>query len=195
MPETRTFVAVALPPEAVRALEGLVDRLRLLPEGQACRWSAAETIHLTLKFLGDVPDARLPAVYAAVDRACAGATPFSVEIRGLGCFPNPRRPSIVWTGLEDPAGRLAALAEEVDRALAAEGFPRETRPFRPHLTIGRVRRGARPAEAAALGEMVAGWPAETLAEVPVETVTVFGSRLTLAGPVHTPLHESPLAGA
>jgi len=195
MPETRTFVAVALPPAAVRALEDLMARLRRLPEGQVCRWSAPETIHMTLKFLGDVPDARLPAVYAAVDRAAAGAAPFAFEIRGLGCFPNPRRPNIVWAGLEDPAGRLAPLAAGIDRALAAEGFPRETRPYRPHLTIGRVRRGAHPAEAAALGAVVAGWPDEALAEVAVETVTVFGSRLTPAGPVHTALHASPLAGA
>ncbi len=195
MAETRTFVAVALPPEAVRALEELCAQLRRRPEGHVSRWSAPETIHLTLKFLGNVPDGRLPTVYAAVDRACRPEAPLTVEIVGLGCFPNPRRPSIVWAGLQDPSGRLAGLAERIDRELAHEGFARETRPFHPHLTIGRVRRGARREEAAALGETIAQWPAEALAEVPVGGVTVFGSTLTPSGPVHTRLHESPLAGA
>jgi len=195
MDTVRLFIAIALPERLLEQL-ALVQRQleRQMPAGSV-RWVRPEATHLTLKFLGETSAQRLPQIEQALAQVSRHAPACEIEAGGLGCFPNPRRPSIVWAGLQDPAGRLSGLAERIDRELAHEGFARETRPFHPHLTIGRVRRGARREEAAALGETIAQWPAEALAEVPVGGVTVFGSTLTPSGPVHTRLHESPLAGA
>jgi len=192
MSSTRTFIAVRLSQEVLRSIEETVGRLRAAPGGDACRWPASDTIHLTLKFLGDVPDERLAEVYAAADRAAHSAQPFAFEIRGLGCFPNANRPRIVWLGVGDPSERLTTLAARLDEELAALGFQRERRPFTPHLTIGRARRGASRDAIAALGRTVSSWPDETLGRVLVERIHVFGSELTPRGAIHTSLHEAPL---
>ena len=192
MANTRTFVAIALPQGAITALEALTRELRRTAWGGACRWSAAETMHLTLKFLGDVPDARMDDVFCAVRLAAQGVSPLTFELAGLGCFPHPRRPSVVWVGTREPSGRLAELARDVDEALGRAGWPREVRPYYPHLTIARVRRGAAPGQTAGLAEDLASHSAQPLAMVDVQGITVYGSVLTPSGPVHTRLCECPL---
>lgn len=192
MPETRTFIAIGLTDDIRAALEQTTRQLRSAPGGDACRWSAVETVHLTLKFLGDVSDVRLPEVYAAVERSTRDCSAFRVEIAGLGCFPNLQRPRVIWAGVRDEAGVLARLAERLDRELAGLGFAREERPFRPHLTIGRVKRNASRGALAELGQTIANWPALTFGQSYVEKVSVYASVLRPEGPLHTVLHEAPL---
>lgn len=192
MAETRTFIAARLSAETLAALEALVGRLRASPGGEACRWSAPETVHLTLKFLGNVPDARLEEVFAAADRAARSARPLRFVVAGVGCFPNAARPRIVWAGVREGHEALARLAERLDAELGARGFAREERAFRPHLTIGRVGRRATREAVAALGRTISGWDDEVLGHVDVDRIHVFGSELTPGGPVHTVLHEAPL---
>ncbi len=215
MAETRTFVAASLDPEAITTLQSLVERLRRASWGGAFRWSAPDTWHLTIKFVGDVPDERMDCLCRAVAGAAIAVEPFAFSLRGLGCFPNPRRPSILWVGVEESTGRVADLARHIDAALACEGWPAEERPFHPHLTIGRARPGARREEWAALADALAPSSGELaprsgelaprsgeraprsgapLARVAVERLTVYGSVLAGAGPVHTPLCVCPLGG-
>ena len=101
-------------------------------------WVAEPNLHVTLKFLGQVDEARLPAIVGALEATASRRPRFEVAVRGLGAFPSASRPRVVWAGLEDvPA--LAALAGEIDAALAALGFPTESRPFAAHVTLGRQR--------------------------------------------------------
>jgi 2'-5' RNA ligase len=103
------------------------------------RWVGAENVHLTLKFLGDVDEALLADLKAALAAVAASAGPFALSLKGGGCFPNARAPRVIWIGLAEGAEEASALAAAVERALEPLGFVREKRPFRPHLTIGRVK--------------------------------------------------------
>lgn len=183
----RAFVAVDLPEELRIRLGELIDRLSARIGRGTVRWVRPQGIHLTLKFLGDVGAARTEEIAGAVRSVTERHRPFQVEVGGVGCFPGPGRPRVLWVGVKEPAGALAKLQGEVEAGLAALGFPREDRPFSPHLTLARVRREASPVEAAKAGAFVAGLPSEILGEVEVGRVTLFRSELRPAGPVYTAL--------
>jgi 2'-5' RNA ligase len=140
----RLFVALEPPEPVRRRLAALADELRRAA-GRAAgevRWVPAENVHLTLQFLGAVPEERVAAVEAALrDAAATAGRPLSLAVHGAGGFPNARRPRVVWAGLEGDVAPLAALVAELGRRLAKLGFPPEERPFAPHLTLGRARDG------------------------------------------------------
>lgn len=193
MADVRTFVAATLDPEVLHALEELQGRLRRLDERRACRWVSAESIHLTFHFLGDVPAERLPEVFAAVARGCAGYPPLDIAIAGVGCFPNVRQPRIVWAGVREESGGLARLQGAIGQELERIGYSPERRPFTPHLTIGRIRRDAAPADTAALGRAVSAQPQEPLAAMRVTRVYVIKSDLRPSGPIYTTMATTELA--
>jgi 2'-5' RNA ligase len=129
----RAFIAVDLPNEVREALAEVQRSLR--PLTNALRWVAPESIHITLKFLGEVPDKRLDDIHAALTGLTWKA--FTASVRGVGFFPGMRSPRVFWAGLEAPA--MPALAERLDARLEALGFEKEKRAFRPHITLGRAR--------------------------------------------------------
>lgn len=151
-----------------------------------------ENIHLTLKFLGEVPPAREGAVREAMAEAASGVSPFTLRAGGCGAFPGERNPRVLWVGLRAGAPEAAALASRLEGACAARGFPREGRPFKTHLTLGRVR-AVRGLE----GTMrrLQAHAEEDLGETAVERIVLFESTLHPAGAVYTRRHELPLAGA
>lgn len=150
---------------------------------------AAGNLHVTLKFLGQIDDARVPAIADAIGSAASRTAPFDVAVRGLGAFPNASRPRVVWAGLGG-ARALGAVADEVDGALAALGLPRESRPFAAHVTLGRVREPRRnPALAEALAR-----PAD-FGRLPVTRVSLMRSDLHPGGARYTELAGVLLAGA
>jgi RNA 2',3'-cyclic 3'-phosphodiesterase len=134
----RLFVAV-FPPREVQ--EALAETARALPKSPF-RPTAAERVHLTLKFLGDVPTDSPPRIIAALEPIRAEHEPFDVAISGLGVFPSPRRARVLWAGFDEGEARLRSLTQTVEARLETEGFPREERPFVPHATLGRARRPA-----------------------------------------------------
>lgn len=133
----RLFVALELPHTIKIALAGYVAPLQQL--GRGVRWVKPENVHLTVKFLGDTPNAKLAAIQETLATVCSDFPRLVIEIAGAGVFPNARRPQVLWVGLNDASGQLGRLAQEIDARLHQLGFPRETRPFSPHATIGRVR--------------------------------------------------------
>lgn len=131
----------------------MIDGLRQAsPRGaRGVAWVSPENLHVTLKFLGHVDEARLEPMRGALGGAAAAGPPFDLAITGLGAFPTAARPRVLWAGVGRGAEALAALAAAVERALAALGVPPEDRPFSAHVTLGRVREPRRdPALAAAL---------------------------------------------
>ena len=192
MPSVRTFVAIELTPALLDALEGVQDRLRQGAGGEAGRWVRKEGIHLTLKFLGDVPEENLGGVYEAVVRACTGREPFTPAATGVGCFPNSRRPRVVWVGIRDDTGHLESLQRRVDDELSHLGFPKERRAFSPHLTLARVRRGATRRKVEALGRSVAKECIGELARMRVDAVSVIKSDLRPEGAIYTELFRASL---
>ena len=129
----RAFIAVFPPPEVQRAL------LEAAEAHPGFRLTAPRRIHLTLKFLGDVPPDTLPRVIAALKPIRDGQEPFGVVTSGFGAFPSRNRARILWAGVDEGAEQLRALAETVQTCLEPEGFAREDRLFVPHITLGRAR--------------------------------------------------------
>jgi RNA 2',3'-cyclic 3'-phosphodiesterase len=185
----RTFIAIELEKMQHRALRDVQTRLIRERAAREVRWVAPDNIHLTLKFLGDVDAALMPTLQQTVADACAGTAPFTLSITGAGAFPNTRRPNVVWVGVGGAVERAAELAQKIDEACAALGFAREERPFSPHLTLGRVKRDARPSDRQFIGEMIANAQIGNLGELPVERVSVMKSELHPGGSAYTRLAE------
>jgi 2'-5' RNA ligase len=194
MTTLRTFIAIELDDELRINLGRLQDRLRSQVAPRCVRWVSPEGIHLTLKFLGDTPAIKVGDVQAALARAVAGIPPFTVTMGGLGCFPNLRRPRVVWVGLQEVTGALVRLRDAVEAEVSPLGFPTERRAFQPHLTLGRVQRYASSSEVRELGEAVLTSPAGTLDEMKVSGVFYIKSDLRPTGAVYTILSEAKLQG-
>ncbi len=188
----RAFVALELSPEVRAVVAALLGRLSRLEAARIARvrWTAAENLHLTLKFLGRVETTQLPAIQAGLAQAAASQGPLTLTVTGAGAFPDVRAPQVLWLGVGAAEGALVRLAAAVEAQLAPLGFPTENRTFSPHLTLGRVGvpRHARPL-AETLVEMVAGLD-EAMVE---EEMVFFKSELRPEGARHTPLFRIPLS--
>jgi RNA 2',3'-cyclic 3'-phosphodiesterase len=183
----RAFVALELPDEARAFCAKAMDRARsaLGPDGRAVRWVDPEAIHLTLKFLGSVASARIPEVVERVAQTVANAGAFPIAVGGLGLFPNQRAPRVIWLALHGDLAALCDCQERVEIATVPLGFPREKRPFQPHLTLGRVREGAALADLATIGRLPMGWPTDASAPFLVTSISLMQSHLGPGGARYT----------
>ena len=188
----RLFIAVELPEEALRAIERLQDGLVRTMPGDAVRWVRPEGIHLTLKFLGDVPREQIDGIQAALGEAVRGHPPFALRAEGLGAFPNTRRPRVVWVGVEGDVRRLKELRNDVEEHVAPLGYPTEDRSFTPHLTLGRVQRDASRRELDAIGMAVETNTVGELARWQVDAVSLMRSELKPTGAVYTEVFAAGL---
>jgi 2'-5' RNA ligase len=175
----RLFIAINLPDQQVRDLKRALYRLASydLP----VRWLAEESLHITLQFLGEVSDARVPPVQAALEQSVTGLSQFEVEIGGLGAFPALRRPNIFWIGVAE-SPELLELHRRVDAAMAGLGFPSEDRPFKPHITLGRVHKDGRAIDRKVVDRMVAEFDYKS--EFRAAGVDLMRSRLSPRGARH-----------
>lgn len=187
----RAFIGIALPPACQQQAERLGRAIAAIAAGPASPVRAA-TVHLTLKFLGDIP-ASGPHGIEAVTRALEGVVfaPFSLHFRGGGFFPDNRRPRVAWAGLDAGAGACQTLAAAVDAALTPLGIAPEARPYRPHLTLARLRQPGRDADwGQALRHLAeADWPV-----VPVTDFILWRSVLSPGGARHEPLARFSATG-
>jgi 2'-5' RNA ligase len=138
----RLFVAVPLPPEPLAACKALIDAVRGGPLGDVPRWVHVDNLHLTVRFLGETPPDLTPDAALAVMDALEGLRPFDVVLAGAGSFPAARKPRALWLGIQRGAAELGALADALDPALEPLGWPRDDRPYRPHLTVARLDRSS-----------------------------------------------------
>lgn len=184
----RTFIAIELSTDLRRQLGQVIAQLSRKAPPHSVKWVEAATIHLSLKFLGDIPEAGLAAIQEGLMRAALPIGPFSFSAQGLGCFPNLKQPRVIWAGI-DPAGAkaLRELAKSVEDQIAPLGYPTEARGYSPHLTLGRVRREAAPSEAAQVGETVRGHSSPTFGSETVAALSLMKSELQPGGPIYTPL--------
>lgn len=190
----RAFIAIELEPATIRALGAVQERLRKSPGAGQVKWVAPGSVHLTLKFIGDMDSGRVPAMVDAIRRASAGGRPFRLGLGAPGAFPSLGRPNVVWIGLTGPVEAAAAIARRLEDECAALGFPREERPFAPHLTLGRVRREAGPEERRAIGDSVRRAGAAEPAPFAVDAVCLMRSDLRPSGAVYTELARIRLQG-
>ncbi len=191
METVRTFIAIELDPAVLAQVSKLQSRLKDdVPPGFV-RWVRPGGIHLTLKFLGDVPPEKVDDIARALRTASAAHAPFSLHIAGMGCFPNPRRPRVIWIGVDEPSGTLERLYKDVERALGPLGYPPEQRPFSPHLTLGRVKRGRSATDLEALGEYVTRSKV-SIGQMEVTSIHLMRSDLRPTGAIYTALAAAPL---
>lgn len=179
----RLFTAIDLPGEIAATLARLIDRLR--PSARL-NWSAAANLHITTKFIGQWPDHDLDRLTEAL-KSLAPREPIPIAMRGVGFFPNPHSPRLFWAAVH--AGpELAALARDIDAALARIGVPAETRPFSPHLTLARIKA---PAPLQPLREAIATLPSTEFGAFTPDRFYLYRSELKPAGSVYTKLSDFP----
>ncbi len=182
----RTFVAVPVPDASASVLASW--RKTLSGTAGDLRWVREDGVHVTLKFLGDVEFDRVPAIVGRLRAAATAASPFPLELGAIGVFPDPRRATILWCGINDPSGGLTRLRQAVESGLSLEGFVTEGRAFHPHVTLGRWREPPTRARAAAL----VGQPRLPQARWTVQDMQLMESRLTPGGSIYTLLESLPL---
>ena len=186
----RTFLAIDLPS---CLLNSIVNKQRDLKQVfPSIDWVKSAKVHLTLKFLGDTPESKIPELQQVVAKAVKGIEPFVINLRGFGVFPHKRAPRTLWTGIEGDSEILLDLNRKIETEVSQLGFPPEGKPFHPHLTLARIKKNQR-----ATGEAIE--KASILADpfifgsLLVEQVTLFKSELRPTGSVYTKLWAVSLA--
>jgi 2'-5' RNA ligase len=190
---TRTFIAIAIPAPLGEKLTRLQSQLA--PSVPGVRWTATSPFHVTLAFLGDVEERDLNNLCRAVAGAVAGIPRFEARVEGVGAFPDPARPRVIWAGLTGPdESPLHELHKAVARAATTAGYRPDDQRFHPHVTLGRMKsdhRGPRPPDLMPILEQYRTWSAGSFT---VHEVVTFGSTLTPEGPIYAPLAKAPLSG-
>lgn len=186
----RIFCAVELP-DVVRArLEDHISRLRKEVPDAAASWSRVENIHLTLKFFGNVEVKRIQRISEAAERVVKEFPAFQIGVGGTGVFPRASRPQVLWIGVNDPSRQLSALQEKFENECASEGFEKENRAYRPHLTIARLRR---PEGARNLADAHLQMQFEPI-DVELKELVVFRSELSPKGSRYTVISAADFRG-
>ncbi|MCK9521304.1 MAG: RNA 2',3'-cyclic phosphodiesterase [Dehalococcoidia bacterium] len=186
----RLFVACEVPDDVKEAIGGLITDLKGR-SGNMVRWIRPEGVHVTLKFLGEVPVKQLPAIKLAIQEAVVGHAPFELEFSNIGTFGGREGLRIMWVGVAGDVLRLEALVRAVNAALAVVGFEPERRPFRPHLTLARVRDEIGTRQRAEI-EVEVGKTEIPQSSWRTTQVSLMRSRLTPQGAVYEVLATFPL---
>ena len=184
----RTFIAVSLSSSVLAGIDKLMRTLR--PHfGDEVRWVESKNLHITLKFLGDVPLNDLPQLIRAVTQSAEQTYAFDLTFQGLGAFPSRESPKTLWIGCREGSEELGTLAETMNNALLPLGFPKESRRFSPHLTIGRIKKSA---PGVSLMPIFDEHQNRLLGSCSVGEVQIFSSELTRRGPIYDELAAIPL---
>ena len=183
----RAFIAI-IPPttlqQTIAAIRQVFQRLSL-----PWRWVPPDHIHLTLRFLGNVPDESVISLLQAIEQASQGQTAFPLRARVLGCFPHPARPRVLWVGLDDPSQALERLNERLITALTPLGFPPEDRPFHPHLTLARVQNRSPSSQLFPMLQIYQNWD---FGEFLVTNIHLMKSQIQRGGSLYTILRSVTL---
>ena len=184
MEQVRSFIAIELPGELKAELVELEARLKSdSPFG--VKWVDPYSIHLTLKFLGNVSLDKIGEITRAMEEAARGIPPFHLQVKDLGTFPNLKRVQVIWVGVGGEIDKLGVLQQRIDSSLAPLGFPKESRRFTPHLTLARVRNQASLSQRQRLGQIVADTSFGAAHGIKVDTVNLMRSQLTREGAIYS----------
>ena len=180
----RSFIAVELPSGLKNELAELETQLKKASP-PVVKWVDPNSIHVTLKFLGEIFEASIDELMLAIEESAQGILPFQLEVRGVGAFPNLERPQVLWTGVKGELEKIAQLQKRIESNTEQLGSPRESRAFSPHLTLGRVRDEAGPNERRRLGKLLADTTFTALHNVDVDAVNLMKSQLTPGGAIYS----------
>ncbi len=177
----RSFIAIPIPAALQKSAGHLVQRLEVSSSG--IKWVPQDNLHLTLKFLGDVDNREIPRVCGVVRECCAPSEPFEMLVSGVGAFPDPNRPRVVYAGITEGGEALKAIVDRLEVELAKLGFKPEARDYVPHLTLGRARGGSRRGSPELASVIHANQKAR-LGSFIADRVLIMASFLDKAGPTY-----------
>ncbi len=184
----RSFIAIELPEETIQMFAAIQEQLKQSRAG--VRWVKPGSIHLTLKFLGNISPAQVDDIAAAAAQVVGEEPPITLGAAGLGAFPSRKKPRVIWIGMEGEVQRLSRIQARVENALEPLGFVREKRPFQPHLTIGRVKDRRR---LQTLIDAMATLDMPPFNSFDADEIILYKSDLRPTGAIYTKLHRMPLA--
>jgi len=180
----RSFIAIELPDELKQGLTQLEAQLKMGKQPWV-KWVDPYSIHLTLKFLGSIAVDRTSEITRAMAEAVQGISPFHLEAKDLGVFPNLRRVQVIWVGVSGGVDKLNQLQQHLESNLARLGFASESRPFTPHLTLARLRDRASLDERQSLGQLIASTRFEAAYTIKVDAINLMRSQLTREGAIYS----------
>jgi len=191
MEQIRSFIAIELPDELKLGLSQLEARLKVGKQ-PGVKWVDPYSIHLTLKFLGSITTDRISEITKAIEEAVQGISPFHLEVKSLGVFPNLRRVQVAWVGISGEVDKLNQLQKRIDFNLARLGFAPESRPFTPHLTLARLRNQASSPERQRFGQLIADTKSEITYSFEVKAISLMRSQLTREGAIYSRINSIKL---
>jgi len=186
--DLRCFISIKIPDVLKKSIGNMIDDLR--KSGADVKWVSDENIHITLKFLGSTEESLVDRIREALSKKMSPYSSFSITLRGAGYFPPGRHPRVIWIGIEDP-GVLVDLWKDIETEMTKFGYPEESRPFSPHLTIGRVRSDKRMME---MLKRLDEFRTAGFGELEIKGITLMKSELKPAGAQHYSLAEIPFGG-
>ena len=184
MEQIRSFIAIELPDELKLELIQLEARLKLDKQPWV-KWVNPYSIHLTLKFLGNIAVDRTGEITRAIEEAVQGISPFHLEVKELGVFPNLRRVQVAWVGISGDVDKLSQLQKRIETNLTPLGFAPESRAFTPHLTLARLRDQASLDERQRFGQLIANAKFEAAYTIEVDAISLMRSQLTREGAIYS----------
>ena len=180
----RAFIAVELPEELKKELTELETQLKK-NSPPVVKWVDPNSIHITLKFLGEISEASIDELMLAMEESAQEISPFKLAVCQLGAFPAIDRPQVIWVGVTGAMEKLAQLQKNIEAYTEQLGFKRESRAFSPHLTLGRVRDETRPNESLRIGQLLKDTAFVALHNIDVNAINLMKSQLTTTGAIHT----------
>ncbi len=191
MEQVRSFIAIKLPDELKLGLAQLEAQLKTSKQPWV-KWVDPYSIHLTLKFLGSITVDRISEITGAMEKATQGISPFRLEVKDLGVFPNLRRVQVAWVGISGEVDKLSQLQQHLESNLARLGFAPERRPFTPHLTLARIRNRASLDERQSFGQLIATSRFEAAYTIKVDAISLMRSQLTREGAIYSRINSVEL---
>ena len=185
----RAFICFKLPKRIILSIRELQESIK--DSGLKIRWVKAENIHLTIKFIGDISWSDIDDIGLAIKETAGDFAPLLLSAQGLGVFPNLKRPRVIWTGLSGQIEELIGLQKILDKKLRLIGFPKEKRPFKGHLTIGRVKGRL---DSRKLSEFMNRFNKFETKQFSCDRIFLMQSELKPSGPIYTKLMSEPLSG-
>ena len=191
MEQVRSFIAIELPDELKQGLAQIEDHLKR-SRSAGVKWVNPDDIHLTLKFLGSIAMNRTSEITGAIEVAARGISPFYLEAKGLGVFPNPRRTQVAWVGIGGEVDKLNQLKKQIETSLSHLDFTPETRIFTPHLTLARLRNQASPDVRQRFGQLITTTRFERTCTMQVDTISLMKSQISREGAIYSRLSATRL---
>ncbi len=187
----RSFIAIDFSPKIIRNITEIINYFKTQTPGEALKWVSPQNLHLTIKFLGEVPDKEIEQIKEIMAKTLLSEPAFEIGVEGLGMYPSTHKPRVIWLGIKEGAP-LTVIHKKLNLQLQKAGITPDKRDFNPHLTIARVRRNAEGKTVQEIGKKLSQFKVDSLGRCFIDHIVLYKSVLTPKGSIYTALLSSPL---